>query len=162
MGAWLGALYISVFIIQWHLFQPFGFQPPSSHHLCESHLLFLRFLLLASEVLHNEQQPLSLSNSATRWTLAHVLSLPPSHPHTMLLFSCAVPGLRLRGQTHCWVICNLGVFQSITTEAIFIILSFGGPSVLQNSTSVCFHCSLSIAPFLLSSVLCLLHVSVLV
>ena len=43
----------------------------------------------------------------------------------MLLSFCAVPELHLRGQSHCWLICTLGMCQSIAPEAISIILSFG-------------------------------------
>ena len=43
----------------------------------------------------------------------------------LLLFFCAVPELCFKGQTYCWVICSLGVCQSIASEAIPIVISFG-------------------------------------
>ena len=50
---------------------------------------------------------------------------PTSLGLVLLLSFCAVPELHLRGQSHCWLICTLGMCQSIAPEAISIVLSFG-------------------------------------
>ena len=71
----------------------------------------------------------------------------------LLLSFCAVPELRLKGQSHCWLICTLGMCQSIAPEAISIFSHLGTWCVLHSSTSVHIHCLLSIVLFLIVSCL---------
>ena len=72
----------------------------------------------------------------------------------MLLSFCAVPELRLRGQSHCWLICTpLGCARASLQRPSPLLSHLGTWCVLHSSTSVHIHCSLSIVPFLIVSCL---------
>ena len=72
----------------------------------------------------------------------------------MLLSFCAVPELRLRGQSHCWLICTpLGCARASLQRPSPLFSHLRTWCVLHSSTSVHIHCSLSIVPFLIVSCL---------